>query len=164
MTPSKIMFVDAIPKTPSGKLNKRQLPVPTDFSSGPTGEFTAPRTPTEESLAAIFGELLHVNRVGIHDNFFDLGGHSLIATQLASRIRAQLDVELPLRTLFDRPTVAQLAQAIDASAITARISRKLSLFPSRPTKSPFPLPSSVCGSSINWNPQVRNTISRTRFG
>lgn len=117
MVPAKIVIIETIPKTPSGKLNKRQLPIPTDFSIQTSSEFVAPRTPTEEMLTSIFAELLHANRIGIYDNFFDLGGHSLIATQLVSRIRDVLGIELPLRHLFDGPTVAHLAQFIDGKAI-----------------------------------------------
>ncbi|MBN1481965.1 amino acid adenylation domain-containing protein [candidate division KSB1 bacterium] len=113
MVPAKIVIIETIPKTPSGKLNKRQLPIPTDLSIESTSEFVAPRTPTEEMLTSVYAELLRVDRVGIHDNFFDLGGHSLIATQLVSRIRDVLGIELPLRHLFDGPTVAHLSEIID---------------------------------------------------
>jgi acyl carrier protein len=76
--------------------------------------YLAPRTPTEQALADIWAALLKVDRVGVHDNFFDLGGHSLLATQALARIRDQIRVELPLRTLFEKPTIAGLALAIEA--------------------------------------------------
>lgn len=117
MVPAKIVVVDGIPKTPSGKLNKRELPIPTDFSVETTSEFIAPRTPTEEMLASVFAELLRLDQVGVHDNFFELGGHSLIATQLVSRIRDVLGVDVPLRHLFENPTVAHLAQVIESQSI-----------------------------------------------
>jgi acyl carrier protein len=77
-----------------------------------TAEYAAPRTPLEEEIAALWAEILHVERVGVHDNFFELGGHSLLATQMIFRLRDACKVELPLRALFERPTVAGLAEAI----------------------------------------------------
>jgi acyl carrier protein len=74
--------------------------------------YQAPRTPVEEALASIWSELLKVDKVGIHDNFFDLGGHSLLATQVVSRIRDAFQMDIPLRTLFEKPTVEELAIAI----------------------------------------------------
>jgi len=73
-------------------------------------EYVAPRTPTEELLASIWAEVLKVDRVGIHDNFFALGGHSLLATQMISRLKEQGRVDVPVRALFDFPTVSALAQ------------------------------------------------------
>jgi surfactin family lipopeptide synthetase A len=73
----------------------------------------APRTPTEEVLAQTWAELLKLERVGIHDNFFELGGHSLLATQVISRLRTTFGVDLPLRSLFETPTIGELAEGID---------------------------------------------------
>ncbi len=78
----------------------------------PLAGFVAPRTNVEQVIAAIWAEVLSLERVGIHDNFFELGGHSLLATQVISRLRQAFQVELPLRYLFDTPTVADLAVAI----------------------------------------------------
>jgi acyl carrier protein len=78
--------------------------------------YEAPRNPTEEVLASIWCEMLGVDRVGIHDNFFALGGHSLLATRLMARLRDVLKVELPLRTVFEAPTISELAERISSRA------------------------------------------------
>jgi amino acid adenylation domain-containing protein len=111
MVPASFVVLDALPRTGSGKVDRQRLPEP-GRSRGTEEGFVAPRTPLEQSLAAIWGQLLHVERVGANDNFFDLGGHSLLATQVVSRVREAFSLELPLRALFEAPTVAGLALAI----------------------------------------------------
>nr|WP_322720470.1 condensation domain-containing protein [Nostoc sp. ChiQUE02]MDZ8233534.1 condensation domain-containing protein [Nostoc sp. ChiQUE02] len=110
MVPSSFVFLDSLPLTPNGKVNRRALPVPELHHSG--DKFVAPRTPIEEMLAQIWALVLKVEQVGIHDNFFELGGHSLLATQLISRLPEAFGTSLPLRFLFESPTVAQLSEVI----------------------------------------------------
>jgi acyl carrier protein len=110
MVPSAFVLLDSMPLTGSGKVNRRALPAP-EQSRVDTGDYRPPQTPTEEMIAAIFADVLRLERVGIDDNFFELGGHSLSATQVVSRIRQNLRVDLPVRVVFESPTVATLAQA-----------------------------------------------------
>lgn len=110
MVPAAIVLLDRLPLTQNRKLDHRALPAPTYQSEA--AAFVAPRTPNERAIAAIWAELLNVGPVGVHDSFFELGGHSLLATRVVSRIRATLQTDLPLRALFERPTVAGLALAI----------------------------------------------------
>ncbi|MCC5659230.1 amino acid adenylation domain-containing protein [Nostoc sp. XA010] len=112
MIPNAFVILESLPLTPSGKVDRRVLPAP-DLHSELKAKYIAPRTPVEEMLAQIWAQVLKVEQVGIHDNFFELGGHSLLATQLVSRIRNIFKVELPLRELFAKATVAELAQAIE---------------------------------------------------
>jgi amino acid adenylation domain-containing protein len=112
MIPSAFIALEALPRTPIGKIDRRALPAPATDSLQPTETYVAPRNPVEELLANLWATTLSVQRVGIHDNFFNLGGHSLMATQIVSRVREQFQVELPLRRLFESPTVASLALAI----------------------------------------------------
>ncbi|MBD2345772.1 non-ribosomal peptide synthetase [Anabaena subtropica] len=111
MVPSAILSLEALPLTPSGKIDRRALPIP-NFQNEEIS-FVAPRTPAEELVADIWMQILKREHLGIHDNFFDLGGHSLLATQVISRLREAFRVELPLRSLFEAPTVAQLVERIE---------------------------------------------------
>jgi pristinamycin I synthase-3/4 len=116
MVPSAFVMLDALPVTSNGKVDRGALPAPEPGRVG-AGEYTAPRTPAEERMAAIWAEVLGLERVGAHDDFFALGGHSLLATQVVSRVREAMCVELPLRALFEAPTVAGLAARVaDAPA------------------------------------------------
>jgi amino acid adenylation domain-containing protein len=117
MVPSAFVVLDALPLTPNGKVDRKALPVP---EGRPAGEaaYEAPRTPTEQALAEIWAEILRVERVGIHDNFFILGGHSLLATRVIMRTRDRLGMVLPLRTLFESPTIAQWAKWTDETEWT----------------------------------------------
>ena len=117
MVPAAFVVLGAFPLNRNDKVDRRALPVPEYGSGAP--EHATPRTPTEEVLAGIFAEVLRAERVGTRDDFFDLGGHSLLATQAVSRIRRVLGVELPLRALFDAPTVAELAERVDAGSRAA---------------------------------------------
>jgi amino acid adenylation domain-containing protein len=111
MVPAAFVLLGALPLTRNGKVDRAALPEP--VAEGSAGGYVAPRTPTEEVLAAIWGGLLDVERVGAEDGFFALGGHSLLATRMVSRVRESFGVELPLRATFERPTLAALAAEID---------------------------------------------------
>jgi acyl-CoA synthetase (AMP-forming)/AMP-acid ligase II/acyl carrier protein len=112
MIPTAFVMLDKFPQTPSGKVDQRALPAPAESRPELESAFVAPRTPTETLLAEIVSEVLHVAQVGIHDNFFDLGGHSMLATQVISQVRDIFQVEVPLRKIFETPTVEGLALAI----------------------------------------------------
>jgi len=120
MLPTHIVLLDEMPLTPSGKIARRLLPEPTwEREAGES--YTAPRNPTEATLAGIWAGVLGVAQVGIHDDFFDLGGHSLLATQVISRVRAQLNTELPLLNIFEEPTVAGFSRYIDTAATQTQV-------------------------------------------
>ncbi|MEV0031501.1 amino acid adenylation domain-containing protein [Nocardia sp. NPDC050793] len=128
LMPAALVAVDRIPLTPNGKLDRAALPAP-DFES--EAAYRAPRTRHEETVADLFAEVLGVQRVGIDDGFFALGGHSLLATRLVSRIRAVLGVEVPIRTVFEAPTVAELIERLDSAAVV------------RPVLAPMPRPDRI---------------------
>jgi len=111
MVPTAWTIMAELPVGSSGKIDPKDLPLP-DIEAD-AGQYVAPRTETEKTLAGIWEDILKVKQVGIHDNFFDLGGHSLLATQMISRIRSSFSAELPFRRLFEEPTVAELALVID---------------------------------------------------
>ena len=115
MIPSAFVLLDALPLTPNGKVDRKALPAPDQDRPELGNIYQAPRTPVEEALASIWSELLKVDKVGIHDNFFELGGHSLLATQAVSRMRDALRKTIPLRNLFEAPTVSALALLIEKS-------------------------------------------------
>jgi amino acid adenylation domain-containing protein len=113
MVPAVFIKVDTLPLNANGKVDRKALPAPSSARPGLNNAFIPPRTPTEELLAGIWAQILGLEQVGVHDNFFRLGGHSLLATQVMSRACTKFSLELPLRKLFETPTVAGLAESIE---------------------------------------------------
>ncbi len=114
MIPSAVILMEKFPLTSNGKLDRKALPAPSSPSSRVARESDRPYTKTEQALAAICTEVLKVKTISLDDNFFDLGGHSLLAIKTLSRIRDVFEVDLPTRSLFEKPVIADLAEAIDA--------------------------------------------------
>jgi amino acid adenylation domain-containing protein len=127
MIPSIFVFLDALPLTPSGKVDRRSLPAPDQQRPTLEHVFVAPRTPVEQILAEIWTSVLGLQQVGINDNFFELGGHSLLGTQIVSRVRSLFEVELPLRCIFESPTIALLALEITSLKLKDIDNRELDL-------------------------------------
>ncbi|QIS01618.1 amino acid adenylation domain-containing protein [Nocardia brasiliensis] len=133
MVPAAVVVLDEFPLNPSGKLDRKALPEP----SFAAREFRAPATPVEEIVAEVFGEVLGLSRVGADDDFFALGGNSLVATQVVARLGAAVDARVPVRTLFETPTVQALAAAIESRTHAARGIRLGSI--ARPAELPLSL-------------------------
>ncbi|MEG4851235.1 amino acid adenylation domain-containing protein [Microcoleus sp. B5-D4] len=113
MVPSAFVVLESLPVTANGKVDRVALPVPQPIKLEWAGGYVAPHTSIEEVLVKIWAEVLGIKRVGIRDNFFELGGHSLLATQLVSRVRDAFGVELPLRRVFEAPTIAELSKIVE---------------------------------------------------
>ena len=133
MVPTALVVLDEIPLTPVGKLDRRALPAP-DFTSG-AGSFRSPRSATEHTVAQIFADILGLDRVGIDESFFEVGGNSLSATKLVSRVNAALGTDLGVRAIFEAPTVAALSSTISAVS-TSRGSRPILTAVERPETVP----------------------------
>jgi acyl carrier protein len=112
MLPSAFVMLDSLPLTANGKVDRKALPPPDQSRPDQAVSFVEPSTATEKKIAEIWAQLLKVDLIGIRDNFFDLGGHSLLATRLISRLRQTFHMDIPLRSLFENPTVAELAAEI----------------------------------------------------
>jgi FkbM family methyltransferase len=123
--PSAFMILDALPLTPNGKIDRKALPLPNLQQVRSEVEFVAPQTSTEKELAPIWAEILGSDHIGIHDNFFNSGGHSLSATQLVTRIRKNFFVELSLRDFLKYPTIAGLAELIEESILSRASDAKI---------------------------------------
>jgi len=118
MAPGLYVWLEKMPLTSNGKIDRMALPDPKEAGIARKGEYVAPRGPVEEVLAGMWSELLGVEKVGVHDNFFELGGHSLLLTQVVSRVRLAFSFDMPLRALFDAPTIRQLSFAIAAEQLS----------------------------------------------
>ena len=113
--PATFVLLDSLPLTPNGKVDRQALPEPEQLTSD--HEFVAPRTDAEEALAEIWAEVLGLDEVGVYDHFFELGGHSLLVTQTIARVRETFEIDLPLRTLFESPTIAEFAVVLEEKLI-----------------------------------------------
>jgi amino acid adenylation domain-containing protein len=119
LVPQAFVTLAELPFTPSGKIDRKALPAPEVRRAELTGEYVAPATPAQQTIAAIWAEVLDVDRVGVHDDFFDLGGHSLLATRAIFQLRDAFGIDLPLRLMFEHRTVAGLAEVITSQAAPA---------------------------------------------
>jgi bacitracin synthase 1 len=128
--PSVFVKMDRLPRTLNGKIDRNALPTPEEARKRSGLDYVAPRNSTEEQLAAIWAEVLGLKKVGVNDNFFDLGGHSLNVLQVISRMQSAFDLELPLASLFKSPTIGTLAEYIE----TVRWARESSEASARPTE------------------------------
>jgi acyl carrier protein len=121
MVPAAFIALPALPLTAHGKVDRKALPAPDLARIAQRKAPVLPRTAAEKTLARIWGAVLGVDSIGIDDNFFDLGGDSLMAARLMSRIRTASGIDLPLRNLFERPTVSAMAEAVDALSWSAKL-------------------------------------------
>ncbi|MCT7952694.1 amino acid adenylation domain-containing protein [Ancylothrix sp. C2] len=128
MMPSAFVVLESLPLTPNRKVDRRALRTP-EKRNELEEFFVAPRTPIEEMLASIWGNILSIDSVGIHDNFFELGGHSLLATQVISRVRDTISIELPLRSLFEAPTIVEFASRVEIALKNGKSVEALPLLP-----------------------------------
>ncbi len=150
MLPSAFVLLDSFPLTPNGKIDRKALPEPHGTRPELTEAFVAPSTPLQETLSALWGELLKLDRIGINDNFFALGGHSLLATQIISRVRDCFRVDLPLRALLEAPTIANLSEKI---AVALKTGVGLDAVPIAPVRRDQDLPLSFAQQRL-WFLQV----------
>jgi amino acid adenylation domain-containing protein len=134
MVPAEFVEMDDLPLLPSGKVDLRALPPPRDNAKA-SPRAARPRTPTQAQLAEVWCELLEVSEVRVTDDFFNIGGDSLLAMQLLARIRQQFEVDIPVRSLFDTPTIEHLAQEIEIAKATGATPRRVSIQP-QPTQKP----------------------------
>jgi len=122
--PFAFMFLDSMPLIPSGKVDRKCLPVPDYLRPEMITTYVGPSTDTEHAIAIIWKKILNLKEVGVHDNFFDLGGYSLLATQIMSRINQLFNVQLPLRRLFEAGTIASMAEIVNISLWNAEHAQK----------------------------------------
>ncbi|MEP7010534.1 MAG: amino acid adenylation domain-containing protein [Acidobacteriota bacterium] len=121
MVPSALILLDALPLNANGKVDRAALPSPSEGREGKADGFVAPRTPVEEVLAILWGQALGVESIGVHEDFFDLGGNSLLATRLISRMRETFHVDVSVRRMFESPTISGIAQDLESDLRTGLI-------------------------------------------
>ncbi|WP_353769880.1 condensation domain-containing protein [Okeania sp. SIO1F9] len=138
MIPSWFVVLPQLPLTPNGKVDRKALPVPNVASSVST-EYVAPQTETQKVLAEIWKAVLGIEKVGIHDHFFDLGGHSLMATQVVSRVRQTFNIELPLTKLFENSELVSLSQEIEVYLAQSQRIETVAIQPRDKNENPPPL-------------------------
>jgi acyl carrier protein len=131
MVPAQFVWMERLPLTPSGKLDRRALPTPGQHGHEQSGVYIAPRGELEEQIAAIWSQVLGVERISVDTNFFDLGGHSLLATQVISRLSGALHFEVPLRLMFERPTVSGLTESINTLRTSTNGTQSVTITPIR---------------------------------
>ena len=136
MLPSRFEFLDSLPVNPSGKVDRRALPAPGSGRLEGVASYVAPRTELEKKLAAIWAEVLQLDRVSIHDNFFDLGGHSLLAVKLVARLEKAVGKKLPVICIFQLPTISELAVLVSSPGSTEQVPGVVPIQP-RGSRSPF---------------------------
>jgi amino acid adenylation domain-containing protein len=136
MVPAAIVLLDTFPLTPNGKVDRRMLPKPEFTQSLSDEHYAAPRMDTEKKLAAVWADVLNMASIGIHDNFFDIGGHSLLAIRLSQRIEKELSLSMPVTTLFRAPTIAEMAELIDGQKTPDTFSPLVGIQPKK-EKAPF---------------------------
>jgi hypothetical protein len=129
MHPAAYVLIERLPLTGNGKIDRQALPIPEQNRPELDESFSVPRTPVEELLANIWTKVLKLAGVGIYDNFFELGGHSLLATQVVNHLRSRLKVELPLRRMFEAPTIAELAEGVARMSEVGGQMKNISRFP-----------------------------------
>jgi aryl carrier-like protein len=115
MVPPVILILPAFPLSTNGKVDRNALPLPKIGSQEREVTFVAPRDAREQQLAQVWSEVLRVNPISIHDNFFDLGGHSLLIMQVLSRLRERFGVQVTVREVFERPTIAEIAELLNCN-------------------------------------------------
>ena len=151
MIPSFFVRLDAIPLTPNGKVDRNALPAPELSRPDLDGAFVAPRSQVEEMVAQVWSDALRIDQVGVGDNFFALGGHSLLAMTIVTRLRQAFNIDLPLRTIFEGPTVSRLSERIEAEQ---RAGRNLSLPPLVRVSREQALPLSFAQERLWFNDQL----------
>jgi amino acid adenylation domain-containing protein len=160
MVPATYVMLDRMPLTASGKVNRRALPKPEWSRDQSDKPFEPPRTPTEQQVAAMWTELLGVDKVSVHDNFFDLGGHSLLLTQLASRMRNTMNVDVPLRELFEAPTIFEMGQLLSQWQVQQHDPAELDqLLQQLKTLTPEEIKAHLMFEDFNYEETLTRTVS-----